>query len=102
MIRRPPRSTLFPYTTLFRSPTGTTTRFGIVSPAVKSRFDVAGRAVPSGNTVTKLDAVPWVAVTFNTTAAHPYTPATSFPRTPTPTFNPAPTRPVIPPVPLRV
>src|SRR5256885_16396139 len=24
MIRRPPRSTLFPYTTLFRSPTGTT------------------------------------------------------------------------------
>ena len=23
MIRRPPRSTLFPYTTLFRSPTGT-------------------------------------------------------------------------------
>src|SRR3989454_1160702 len=25
MIRRPPRSTLFPYTTLFRSPTGTVT-----------------------------------------------------------------------------
>src|SRR3712207_7497371 len=24
MIRRPPRSTLFPYTTLFRSPSGTT------------------------------------------------------------------------------
>src|SRR2546430_4028034 len=24
MIRRPPRSTLFPYTTLFRSPAGTT------------------------------------------------------------------------------
>src|SRR2546428_10226837 len=24
MIRRPPRSTLFPYTTLFRSPTGAT------------------------------------------------------------------------------
>src|SRR3712207_8679741 len=24
MIRRPPRSTLFPYTTLFRSPTGVT------------------------------------------------------------------------------
>src|SRR2546430_17186557 len=24
MIRRPPRSTLFPYTTLFRSPTGST------------------------------------------------------------------------------
>src|SRR2546429_7327572 len=26
MIRRPPRSTLFPYTTLFRSPDGRTTR----------------------------------------------------------------------------
>src|SRR5258708_32037590 len=26
MIRRPPRSTLFPYTTLFRSPFGGTTR----------------------------------------------------------------------------
>src|SRR3712207_8607629 len=26
MIRRPPRSTLFPYTTLFRSATATTTR----------------------------------------------------------------------------
>src|SRR5258705_7489857 len=26
MIRRPPRSTLFPYTTLFRSPSWTTTR----------------------------------------------------------------------------
>src|SRR2546422_2878236 len=25
MIRRPPRSTLFPYTTLFRSPSGTAT-----------------------------------------------------------------------------
>src|SRR2546430_16629441 len=35
MIRRPPRSTLFPYTTLFRSPAG---QFG---PAVLSR-DVAG------------------------------------------------------------
>ena len=27
MIRRPPRSTLFPYTTLFRSITGTPNRF---------------------------------------------------------------------------
>src|SRR5256885_11438600 len=27
MIRRPPRSTLFPYTTLFRSFSGTTSRF---------------------------------------------------------------------------
>src|SRR2546426_8629696 len=31
MIRRPPRSTLFPYTTLFRSPVGYLVRF-FVSP----------------------------------------------------------------------
>src|SRR5256884_193488 len=29
MIRRPPRSTLFPYTTLFRSPTGARAVFGV-------------------------------------------------------------------------
>src|SRR2546429_3466806 len=29
MIRRPPRSTLFPYTTLFRSPPGATVQQGI-------------------------------------------------------------------------
>src|SRR5258708_19630718 len=28
MIRRPPRSTLFPYTTLFRSPSASDVRFG--------------------------------------------------------------------------
>src|SRR6266436_9519840 len=36
MIRRPPRSTLFPYTTLFRSPRGTWHaggRHGLCSPA---------------------------------------------------------------------
>src|ERR1039457_5855030 len=31
MIRRPPRSTLFPYTTLFRSVTGTTTVANVLS-----------------------------------------------------------------------
>src|SRR2546422_10006513 len=37
MIRRPPRSTLFPYTTLFRSPNGAgkTTTFNIVVGLVK-------------------------------------------------------------------
>src|SRR3712207_8883173 len=30
MIRRPPRSTLFPYTTLFRSPTGDTISIDVV------------------------------------------------------------------------
>src|SRR2546422_6171570 len=33
MIRRPPRSTLFPYTTLFRSPSGIRT----LDPLIKSR-----------------------------------------------------------------
>src|SRR5436853_3067248 len=31
MLRRPPRSTLFPYTTLFRSPPGCTSRISITS-----------------------------------------------------------------------
>src|SRR3712207_7852410 len=35
MIRRPPRSTLFPYTTLFRSPTG--------QPVEKAGFSCVGR-----------------------------------------------------------
>src|SRR2546428_6469497 len=33
MIRRPPRSTLFPYTTLFRSPTSTSCAGTTVSPS---------------------------------------------------------------------
>src|SRR5258705_7125438 len=37
MIRRPPRSTLFPYTTLFRSPTG---YHGAVSAGVKPGMTV--------------------------------------------------------------
>src|SRR3712207_7567845 len=32
MIRRPPRSTLFPYTTLFRSDMASTCIFGVVGP----------------------------------------------------------------------
>src|SRR2546430_4291790 len=32
MIRRPPRSTLFPYTTLFRSPNGSVTAATLMSP----------------------------------------------------------------------
>src|SRR5438034_3606698 len=41
MIRRPPRSTLFPYTTLFRSPVGNP------SPRVYARKGVRGRPAPS-------------------------------------------------------
>src|SRR5258705_8271099 len=36
MIRRPPRSTLFPYTTLFRSPRGSHGKPGARSPASAS------------------------------------------------------------------
>src|SRR6185369_14749912 len=42
MIRRPPRSTLFPYTTLFRSGppgTGKTTLAEIIASATRSRFE---------------------------------------------------------------
>src|SRR3712207_8208735 len=34
MIRRPPRSTLFPYTTLFRSDVGTCETAGVLAPTV--------------------------------------------------------------------
>src|SRR3712207_7288446 len=37
MIRRPPRSTLFPYTTLFRSPKGRTTRTQAIRAGLKKR-----------------------------------------------------------------
>src|SRR2546430_9236633 len=39
MIRRPPRSTLFPYTTLFRSLLEAGARLTVVSPAVTRRLD---------------------------------------------------------------
>src|SRR2546429_3768991 len=37
MIRRPPRSTLFPYTTLFRSPSSIRSRISCISGAINSR-----------------------------------------------------------------
>src|SRR3712207_7121654 len=47
MIRRPPRSTLFPYTTLFRSSFTTTTQ-GQVSPPSETRPGSTG--IPSEST----------------------------------------------------
>src|SRR3989337_3227793 len=38
MIRRPPRSTLFPYTTLFRSQPGDLRRVDLHRPAVRHRL----------------------------------------------------------------
>src|SRR3712207_7340774 len=43
MIRRPPRSTLFPYTTLFRSLQGSTTGVGIVGYTMGGGFGWLGR-----------------------------------------------------------
>src|SRR3712207_7525044 len=40
MIRRPPRSTLFPYTTLFRSP-----RFDEIRPRIRSLVEAFGDRV---------------------------------------------------------
>src|SRR4030066_2052076 len=50
MIRRPPRSTLFPYTTLFRSPArGLSTRASMPRRALLSEPEIATRlhAVPA-------------------------------------------------------
>src|SRR3712207_8347640 len=45
MIRRPPRSTLFPYTTLFRSLTATAiaTIIGTLTALALSRYDFRGK-----------------------------------------------------------
>src|SRR2546425_7566569 len=47
MIRRPPRSTLFPYTTLFRSPTRRL-REREVSPGTGANRSSVSRAPPGG------------------------------------------------------
>src|SRR2546422_3959440 len=44
MIRRPPRSTLFPYTTLFRSDYLATTVMWVVAPEAVERFGDLRRA----------------------------------------------------------
>src|SRR3712207_8018794 len=49
MIRRPPRSTLFPYTTLFRSPWWPCTRKSVPSsrpPSVMHRRTASGTLIP--------------------------------------------------------
>src|SRR5256885_12291057 len=47
MIRRPPRSTLFPYTTLFRSEVlGKCSRDGRLLPSVEGAHRVVGRREP--------------------------------------------------------
>src|SRR5215218_9302301 len=57
--------------TILPAPTFATTRFGIVCPATKFRFDDVGRASPPGCTVTNPPAVGPVTVTFRITAETP-------------------------------
>ncbi|GEP49176.1 hypothetical protein MSA03_26840 [Microbacterium saccharophilum] len=52
-------------------PTFTVTRFGIVCPPLKFRFEAVGIAVPDGYTVTNPSRDGPVTVTFITTAATP-------------------------------
>src|SRR3989441_2013012 len=49
MIRRPPRSTLFPYTTLFRSHVTSVSIPGTDSEALLMHLDLAGVACSSGS-----------------------------------------------------
>src|SRR5438132_10427879 len=49
MIRRPPRSTLFPYTTLFRSPTATKEIQYLNAKGALTYTDIAGDPVLYGN-----------------------------------------------------
>src|SRR2546430_5184709 len=81
MIRRPPRSTLFPYTTLFRSPgtatqlafsqqPGTTVADRLITPAVKVRaLDALGNLATSfaGNVSVALGSNPGGATLGGTT-----------------------------------
>src|SRR2546430_5770795 len=50
MIRRPPRSTLFPYTTLFRSSTGVAVTVTAAS-STGSSFKVRSTVSPTRNTI---------------------------------------------------
>src|SRR2546426_5292978 len=49
MIRRPPRSTLFPYTTLFRSPGASHPDAGPGAPPVRRERDGPAVALPTGD-----------------------------------------------------
>src|SRR3712207_7398786 len=55
MIRRPPRSTLFPYTTLFRSEAGATITAGDAIGEVESTKSVSDIYAPVTGTVTALN-----------------------------------------------
>src|SRR5256885_14579020 len=78
MIRRPPRSTLFPYTTLFRSTVTVNLRNGLPTAAGNTSILFPGFSVtsPAGSGVTGLltqEAAPGGTVTYAFTAGTPGT-----------------------------
>src|SRR3712207_8567340 len=52
MIRRPPRSTLFPYTTLFRSPVG----LGLLGAVLVLRVALVALSAPLSSTEARISA----------------------------------------------
>src|SRR5687768_18163576 len=56
MIRRPPRSTLFPYTTLFRSARGGARRAALPAPGQSARGDRGGARAGGGGEGLRPDA----------------------------------------------
>src|SRR2546428_7003747 len=76
MIRRPPRSTLFPYTTLFRSSLATIARWlsptATITPPIES--DCAERAPRSGSTeAMQMQAIPKMIERFTISRSEEHT-----------------------------
>src|SRR3712207_2549701 len=75
MIRRPPRSTLFPYTTLFRSGEGTVVRVGITDHAQDALGDIVfvqlpevGAEVTPGNPIGEVESTKSVSDVYSPVA----------------------------------
>src|SRR3712207_7788427 len=58
MIRRPPRSTLFPYTTLFRSQTGAIRKMAFACDSTNRRIREGGLSLTSSDMTAR--AAPWL------------------------------------------
>src|SRR5258708_10125147 len=87
MIRRPPRSTLFPYTTLFRSPFGGTAA-AVPGTVQAANYDTGGQGVAYNVTAANGTANSYrsdgvdLEATADTRKAHVSSPATSSSRIP--------------------
>src|SRR3712207_7023575 len=64
MIRRPPRSTLFPYTTLFRSQTTGRARFDVTNYRIEAQLLPAEHILRAGAEVTFTPLEPTRSVVF--------------------------------------